>query len=388
MPNKVIQNSVMHWGLRCGAVLGITLLALAPVLRTTSPSAYGQLTDICILGLVAVALNLLVGFTGQISVGHSAFFGIGAYTTAVLVASHGWTPGWTYPVDMGLCFVVGVLVGIPALRLTGNYLVLVTLSLALVLPALIRKFEALTGGAHGLSGLTYEAPAWTGLETGRQGRSEWLYWVALATLALGYLLTRNLVKSRFGRAMVAVRDNTTAAAVMGVNVALTKTAAFGVSAALAGLAGCTFALRQTQVNPETTYFTIIGSIIFLVVMVIGGTGSLLGPVVGAFLFYRVDGYTRELPDKAWLPDLFSDFLRGRANLAIILSSAILITLMFVAPFGLAGGARRIGHRVIEVVPRPTSSRSRRDHVIEADAGAMAESSSGGRRHRTVTGDGA
>ena len=102
----------------------------------------------------------------------------------------------------------------------------------------------------GIDGLSYDAPAWTGLDPGRRGRAEWLYWVALGTLVLGYLLVRNLVKSRIGRAMVAVRDNPTAAAAMGVNVAAMKTIVFGLSAAIAGMAGCTFALRQTQTTPE------------------------------------------------------------------------------------------------------------------------------------------
>ncbi len=166
-------------------------------------------------------------------------------------------------------------------------------------------------------------------------------------------MVRNLVKSRVGRSMVAVRDNTTAAAVMGVNVAITKTVVFGLSAALAGLAGCTFALRQTQATPDNLYFTILGSIIFLVIMVIGGTGSLLGPIVGAFVYYRVEEFTRELPDEDLAPGLVQrlprgprqpghDRVRGRCSSSSCSSR----------PFGIVGLAKRFGRRIVLVVPKP------------------------------------
>jgi len=352
MPIRLAQGSAPHWALRVLGAIAVAYVALAPAFRDLSPSDYGELTDIAVLALAAVSLNLLIGFTGQISIGHSAFFGIGAYTLAILVADHGWSPGWTYPVAAAVCFAVGVVVGVPALRLRGLYLALVTLALAQIFPALVRKFDELTGGSAGIGGLKYEAPAWTGLDSGRQGRAEWMYWLALGTLVVGYVLVRNLVKSRVGRAMVAVRDNTTAAAVMGVNVAFTKTVVFGLSAALAGLAGCTFALRQTQATPENLNFTILGAILFLVIMVIGGSGSLMGPIVGAFVYYRVDEFTRAVPDKSWLPDSFREFLQGRPNLATLVFAAMLILLMFLAPFGIVGLAKRIGQRFVIVDPTP------------------------------------
>lgn len=357
MPIRIQQGSVQHWAMRGIGVAVVLYVALSPIFRDLKPSEFGELTDIAVLALAAISLNLLIGFTGQISIGHSAFFGIGAYTLAILVEDHGWSPGWTYPVAALVCFAVGVLVGIPALRLRGLYLVLVTLALAQIFPALVRKFDELTGGSAGIDGLNYSAPEWTGLESGRAGRSEWLYWVALFTLAVGYFLVRNLVKSRVGRSMVGVRDNTTAAAVMGINVAVTKTVVFGLSASLAGLAGCTFALRQTQATPENINFTIIGSILFLLIMVIGGTASLLGPIIGAFVYYRVDQFTRELPDKSWLPGWFQDFLQGRPNLATVVFASLLIILMFVAPFGIVGLAKRTGGRLVQVIPRPPTGGS-------------------------------
>ena len=351
-PIRIRAGSPQHLALRAIGVLGIAYLLVLPLFRDLKPNQYGELTDICILALAAVSLNLVTGFTGQISIGHSAFFGVGAYTTAILIADHGWSPGWTFVVAAVICFVVGVVVGIPALRLKGLYLALVTLALAQIFPALIRKFDAFTHGSRGITGLEYRQPKWTGLDVGRAGRSEWLYWVALFLLALGYVVTRNLVKSRYGRAMVAVRDNSTAAAVMGINVALTKTLVFGTSAALCGLAGSEFALRQTQASPDTLLFSILGSIVFLVIMVIGGAASLLGPVIGAFAYYRFDQFTRELPQKSWLPGFVHDFLQGRPNLATIVFATLLIVLMFVAPFGLVGLAKRIGRRIVQVTPAP------------------------------------
>jgi branched-chain amino acid transport system permease protein len=300
-------------------------------------------------------LNLLVGFTGQISIGHSAFFGLGAYTTAILMHNYGWSPETTFPIAVLLCFAVGVMVGIPALRLTGVYLSLVTLALAQLFPALVRKFDDLTGGSRGIQGLRYTPPSWTGLSNSTLDQRIWLYAVSLVFLTIGYLVVRNLVKSRVGRAMVAVRDNTTAAAVMGVNVAVTKTVTFGISAALAGLAGCVFVLRQTQANPDNVNYTILGAIIFLVIMVIGGTASLLGPIVGAIVYYRVDQFTRDLPNKDYLPGAFKDFLRDRPNLATVVFATLLILLMFVAPFGIVGLAKRIGRRFVLLIPRPPVS---------------------------------
>lgn len=352
LPIVVDEASPQKWALRAIGFLLVAYYFVGPIFADLKPAEFGERTDIAILALAAVSLNLLIGFTGQISIGHSAFFGVGAYTLAILVTDHGWSPGWTYVVAAVLCFVVGVLVGVPALRLKGLYLTLVTLALAQIFPALIRKFDDLTGGSQGIGGFNYDAPEWTGLPTGRQGRAEWLYWVALITLGLGYLVVRNLVKSRFGRSMIAVRDNSTAAAVMGVNVAFTKTVVFGISAALAGLAGCTFAVRQTLVTPENLSFTILGSIIFLVVMVIGGASSLLGPLVGAVVYYRVEKYTRELPNETWLPQSFSDFLDGRPNLATLVFAALLVLLMFVAPYGIVGLAKRIGARIVRVRPKP------------------------------------
>jgi len=356
-PLSVPFGSPLHWGLRTLGALAVAYVLVLPIFRDLKPNEYGELTDIAILALAALSLNLLIGFTGQISIGHSAFFGVGAYTTAILMKNHDWSPGWTFPVAAVVCFIIGAFVGIPALRLKGLYLSLVTLALAQLFIPLVRKYDSFTEGSRGIVALKYTQPDWTGLAKGRAGRSEWLYWVALFMLAVGYVIARNLVKSRVGRAMVAVRDHSTAAAVMGVNVAVTKTVVFGVSAALCGLAGAVFSLRQTQATPDTLYFTILGSIVFLVIMVIGGAASLMGPIVGAFVYYRFDQYTRALPDKSYLPGAVHDFLDGRPNLATITFATLLILLMFVAPFGIVGLAKRIGRRFVVITPRPPTAKN-------------------------------
>jgi branched-chain amino acid transport system permease protein len=352
LPIRIQQNSPQHLVLRGLGVLVVAYFLVLPLLRDQDAGDYGQLTDILVLALAALSLNLLVGFTGQISIGHSAFFGVGAYTTAILMDTYEWTPGWTFPVAALLCFVVGVLVGIPALRLTGVYLSLVTLALAQLFPALVRKFSDLTGGSTGIGGLRYDPPEWLWFDAGRSGRAEWLYFVALVLLGLSYVVQRNLVKSRAGRAMVAVRDNPTAAAVMGVNVSVTKTVVFGVSAAMAGLAGCVFALRLSLVTPDNINFQIVGAILFLVIMVIGGTGSLLGPIVGAFVFHFLDDYTRGLGGEDYLPGFVQDFLAGRPNLATIVMAVLLIAAMYFAPYGIVGAAKKSARRLLVVIPNP------------------------------------
>ena len=349
-PLTIRAGSPPHQALRLAGVLVVVYVALSPLFRTLKPNEFGELVDICVFAVAALSLNLLIGFTGQISIGHSAFFGLGAYTTAVLVTDHGWSPGWTFPAAAVLCFAVGIAVGVPALRLKGLYLALVTLALAQIFPQLVRKLDFVTGGSKGISSLTYPPPSWTGLSTNnRADRNEWLYWIGLALVVISYVVVRNIVKSRIGRAMVAMRDNELAASVMGVHLAVVKTVVFGLSAAMCGLAGCLFSVRQTQATPDIYLFTIIGSITFLVIMVLGGAASLSGPIVGAIVYYRLDDFTRGIEGKDYVPVTVRDFLQGRPNLATLVFAAVLIALMFVAPDGVVGLAKRLSRRVVHVV---------------------------------------
>ena len=239
----------------------------------------------------------------SISLGHSAFFGLGGYTTAILVSEYGWSQGWTIYIAAAMAFVAGCIVSLPALRLKGVYLALVTLALGVLFPTLVRwgKLAELTGGAQGISGIGYqETPSWYDEYfarwqfinesislpelRGREGRAIFLYWVGIIVLAVCYLVCRGIVKSRVGRSLVAIRDNETAAAVMGISRAKTKALVFGTSAAMCAVGGCLYAIQNTLADPNLRFFTLLGSITFLLIMVLGGAATLWGPIVGAFAY--------------------------------------------------------------------------------------------------------
>ena len=283
------------WAIRL--VLAVVLVAVSIYIPTSTSNGF---IDSCITALTymaaAMSLNLLLGFTGQISIGHSAFFGIGAYTTAILVSKYGWSPFTTIPVAFLVAFAVGALVSLPALRIKGVYLALVTLALGLVFPQLVKapKLEWLTGGARGLDKTgfrftkknpTYEIFGWNPWGNLRgENVKPFFFWIAMVIVIVVYLVCRGVVKSRAGRSLIAIRDNETAAAVMGVNLASTKALAFGLSAALCSLPGCLSAFRTGNVTPDSANITVLGAITFLVIMVVGGAGSLWGPIVGSVLF--------------------------------------------------------------------------------------------------------
>jgi branched-chain amino acid transport system permease protein len=362
-PRIVHRGTALH---RLGQILLFGAVALFFLRAGTSWSrtGLGMLTDAIHLAIVATGLNLLTGFTGQISIGHSAFFGMGGYTTAMLMDKRDWTAGWTIPVVIVGCFVLGVIVGLPALRLRGIYLALVTLGLAVAFPALLnyRELRDFTGGAIGIKNLSYLPPEWTPFE-GRADLHKWNFWLAVTAFAICALVASNLLRSRMGRAMVAVRDNETAAAVMGVNRAVVKTVVFGISASMAGVAGSLFALKLTLVEPAIGLFTILGSITFLVIVVVGGAASTWGPLVGAIAYTYVSDWARD---------------RGEANniagLAGVLFGALLIVLARFAPFGIVGGLKILRSKVVLVVPRPptvaaTSPAAGAPSTVHSEAGA-------------------
>lgn len=366
-PIVIRSGSPANWAVRI--VVFVALAALALWIPT---SASNGVIDSCITALTlmacAMALNLLLGYTGQISIGHSAFFGIGAYTTGILVSKYGWSPFVTMPVAFVLAFVVGAIVSLPALRIKGVYLALVTLALGLVFPQLVKapKMVGLTGGARGLDKTgfrftkknpTYEIFGWNPWGNLRgENVKPFHYWIALVIVVIVYLVCRGIVKSRAGRSLVAIRDNETAAAVMGVNLAATKALAFGISAALCSLPGSLSAIRTGNVTPDSANLTVLGAITFLIVMVVGGAGSLWGPIVGAALFVYVTELTGDWSDPQAIPGLlrplfdWSNTPPGSGIFAIVL-----IVLMFVAPFGLVGLWKKLQAKVVVVSPRPAGT---------------------------------
>jgi branched-chain amino acid transport system permease protein len=297
--------------------------------------------------IALIGLNVLTGYTGQISLGHGAFMAIGGYTTAILVADHGWTDVWTIPVAAAIAGGAGLLFGSPALRLPGLYLALATFAVAVSMPAVLKRFEGFTGGSSGINlfglpGLTgaIEPVEILGVELTFYNWLYYLSWtLALAGLAVGWLLLRG----RTGRAFRATRDSETAAASSGVNLAYYKTLAFGVSAAYAGVAGALFAMATTFVNPDT--FPIALSIFLLVGVVLGGLNALYGLVVGAiFLQFR-----DELGD--WITiDLLGQ--EQRPGGPAVVAGVILIALMIVLPFGVSGLVQRVFRLTTRMRARP------------------------------------
>jgi branched-chain amino acid transport system permease protein len=277
-----------------------------------------QLTEVMIYGLAILGLNLLTGFNGQFSLGHSAFYGIGAYTAAILTHNYDVPYLWTLPAAGGLCFVVGFLFGLPALRLQNLYLALATFALATAMPQIL-KFHALetwTGGVQGLVVDQPDPPSFLPIDT-----DQWLYYLTLIVIVLMFAAAANLIRSRTGRAVMAIRDNPIAAAAMGINTALYKTLTFGVSALFTGVAGALSAFAVAFVSPDS--FTIFFSISLLVGLVIGGVGSIPGCLFGGlFVLY--------------LPNIANSLSTGLAG---AIYGVILLIVIFVMPAGTAGFAR-------------------------------------------------
>lgn len=355
---KIHEGSPQHWIMR---VVGVGLIALAVLWVPTqmSTARVGQFADAFVLIIAAMALNLVLGYSGQISIGHSAFFGIGGYTAAILVKDHGWSPGYTFYAAAIVAFAVGCLIALPALRIRGVYLALVTLAVAVLFPTLVKwkKLTWLTGGAKGIDSVRYEEiPSWPFLGDlkGRDGRAVFAYWLAFLVLVITYLVCRGIVKSRFGRSLVAIRDNETAAAVMGVNVTTAKVLVFGASASLCALAGVLATLRTGVVTPEGQYVTLLGSIVFLLIMVVGGAGTLWGPIVGGLVYVWLDNTTRGFGSDS---DGVIGFLFGWADQspATLILGVALIVIMFAAPYGLVGLVKKIVTKFLVVVPRPAGS---------------------------------
>ena len=360
---KIKEGSLQHWALR---IVGFTFLALIVVyIPTQSETArIGQFTSAFTLIIAAMSLNMVLGFTGQISLGHSVFFGIGGYTAAILIRDHGWSPGYTFYAAAVIAFVVGCLIGQPVLRIRGSYLALVTLAVAVLFPTLLRwkKLEWLTDGAKGIDSVKYdELPVWPilGELKGRDGRAVFAYWLGLLVLVIVYLVCRGLIKSSVGRSLIAIRDNETAAAVMGVNVTRTKVLIFGISASMCSLAGVLATLKTGVVTPDGHYVTLLGSIIFLLIMVVGGAGTLSGPIIGCLVYVWLDNTTRGIGTDSTGVLGFLFGWTDQSPATLILGLALIVIMLF-APTGLVGILRKLTRRILTVTPSLSSRRTVRE----------------------------
>ena len=275
-----------------------------------------QMTMVLIYGIAVLGLNILTGGSGQFSLGQSAFFAVGAYTTAVLMEHGNVNYALTLPIAGLVSFAAGYLFGQPALRLSGIYLALATFALAVAMPQLLKLnfLEHWTGGVQGLVVLKPDAPF--GLPI---GQDKWLYYFTLAITVAIYLGSINLLRSRSGRAFMAIRDNEIAASAMGVDVALYKTLAFGVSAGITGVAGGLGAIAVQFVAPDGYTFTL--AISLFLGMVVGGVGWLPGSIVGsAFIIF--------------VPNVAESISKG-------LSGAVFGVLLFAVIYLVPHGARQV-----------------------------------------------
>jgi branched-chain amino acid transport system permease protein len=274
-----------------------------------------QMTLVLAYAIALLGLNMLTGFNGQISLGHGAFYAIGAYTAAILMDKAG-MPYWaTIPIAGAVCFVAGFLFGLPALRLEGLYLALATFALGVAMPQILKhkSIEEWTGGVQGIVIVKPDPPAWTGIS-----QDQWLYFFTLAWVVLLFVLGWNLLRGRIGRAMVAIRDQPIAAQAMGVNTSMVKSLTFGVSALYTGIAGALGAIAIQFVAPDS--FGIFLSITLLTGVVIGGLASISGAFFGA-LFIQ------------FIPNI-ADEISKAAPWAIY--GIVLIAFMYVMPTGVAG----------------------------------------------------
>jgi branched-chain amino acid transport system permease protein len=289
------------------------------------------------LSVAVLSLNLLTGVSGQISIGHSAFFGLGAYTTAILVQDHGWPYLATLPAAAGLSFVVGVIAGFPALRIRGFYLALASLGLGMLFPQVVQRFTDFTGGTGGRSvDDRFPAPGWSGLTD-----AQWRYYVLLAIAAVVFLLVRNIVHGRVGRALNAVRDNEIAAQTSGVDVAWYRVVTFGTSAAIAGIAGTMFTMHNHFV--ASTDFGLQRSIDFLVGMVVGGGSVISGAIVGGLFLQYVPEYVQDFG----LNPLLTPVLYG----------ALLLFCVYVFHDGVAGTLIALQRRFVERLSGRSAARA-------------------------------
>ena len=288
-----------------------------------------QFAYVGIYFIALLGLNILTGYTGQISLGHGAFMAIGGYTMAILVANHGVKDLWTIPLAGLVAGAAGFLFGIPALRLTGLYLALATFAVAVAAPSVLKKFEGFTGGSSGLQ--LFGLPGLSGSITGmtvfghHMPFNDWLYYLSWGVAVVMFAVAWLLVRGRFGRSLRAVRDSELAAVSSGVNLSLAKTSAFGISAFYAGVAGALFGIANTFVNPDSFQITL--SIFLLVGIVVGGLGSLWPLVFGAVFVEFMPLWAQNLSKSPGAPS--------------VVYGVVLIAIMLALPLGAAGLLRRI-----------------------------------------------
>lgn len=312
-----------------GAPAAVGLLAILYFIPVVAP---GQLYPLHILTLAlcyavpAIGLNLLFGYTGLVSLGHMGFAGVGAYTTALLMKQE--VVGFVPALAGGalVAGVVGLLVGLPCLRLRSHFFILVTLAVGVILYTLFNNLDWLTGGAEGLPGIPRPKPLDLGVAVIDFRRPQGFYWLTLTVFAAVFILQWMLVRSDFGRSLVAIRQDEAVASARGVDVFAHKLAVFVISAAIAGIGG---GLKVTFLRAAAPLsFDLLESINLVIIVILGGAGYLAGPLIGAVLFIAIP-----------------EVLRIASDLRLILFGILLVLLSRYAPRGICGLASALRRRL-------------------------------------------
>ena len=322
-PSRAADRSARTRRHLVGVAIVIVLACVLPFVVGSNYRVF-QLTLVLAYSIALLGLNMLTGYNGQISLGHGAFYAIGAYTAAILMDKAG-MPYWaTIPIAGLVCLVAGFLFGLPALRLEGLYLALATFALGVAMPQILKhkSIEEWTGGVQGIVIIKPDAPEGLGLS-----QDQWLYFFTLAWVVLLFFCAWNLLRGRIGRAMVAIRDQPVAAQAMGVNTSLVKSLTFGVSALYTGVAGALGAIAVQFVAPDSFMFFL--SLVLVIGMVIGGLGSISGAIYGAIFIQFVPNIADQISKAApWA--IYGIFLIG---------------FTYVMPSGVAGFLRMVRARL-------------------------------------------
>jgi branched-chain amino acid transport system permease protein len=293
-----------------------------------------QLTMMAIYAVAILGLDIVTGYTGQVSLGHGAFYAIGAYASAILMTHFNW-PYWaTLPIAGAVSAAVGYAVGFPALRLSGPYLALVTFALAVAVPQILRAkaLESWTGGVQGIVITPPDPPVFLPVSP-----DQFLYLVALAVAVIMFALARNMLRGRLRRAMIAIRDHALAAEASGIDIARIKTRAFAISAGFTGIAGALGAVVVQFVAPDSFAATL--SIALFVGLVVGGTASLPGAVIGAAFVQFVPNIAEQVNKSA--PG--------------VIYGVLLVAALYFMPDGAAGALRRVLTRRATLSPLPEAA---------------------------------
>jgi branched-chain amino acid transport system permease protein len=298
------------------------LLYLLPVAVPNQLYVLHILTLALCYAVPAIGLNLLFGYTGLVSLGHMGFAGVGAYAAALLLKQAGWSFIAALCGGAAAAGIVGILVGMPCLRLRSHFFIIVTLAVGVVLYTLFNNLDSITGGAEGLPGIPRPQPLDLGFVIADFRRPEGFYWLALSVFGAMFLLQHLIVRSDFGRSLAAIRQDESVAAARGVDVFAHKLAIFAISAAIAGAGGALKVVFLRAAAPLS--FELLESINLLLIVILGGAGFLFGPLLGAVLFIAIP-----------------EVLRIANELRLVIFGAVLVLLALYAPRGLCGLARKL-----------------------------------------------